>query len=113
MVRMGVTTCPKCGGELKYHGKVPRIVRTKNRATSWVKIRQLRCEQCGSFHRELPEFIFPFKQYETEVIRGVVEGLITYETLGFEDYPCEMTMLRWLAEFAGSFMEKSIFERSL
>ena len=26
---------------------------------------------------------------------GVLEGLITCETLGFEDYPCEMTMIRW------------------
>lgn len=109
MVSMDVTTCPKCGGELKYYGKVPRIVRTKNRSTSWVKIRRLRCEKCGSFHRELPDFLLPFKQYEAEVIRGVAEGLITYETLGFEDYPCEMTMLRWVAEFAGSVMEDLYF----
>ena len=30
----------------------------------------------------------------------VLEGLITCETIGFEDYPCEMTMLRWLSQKA-------------
>lgn len=97
MVSADVSICPKCGGELKYYGMVPRIVRTKNRATSWVKIRRLRCGKCGAFHREIPEFIFPFKQYEAEVIVGVLEGLITYETIGFEDYPCEGTMEYWKA----------------
>lgn len=37
-------------------------------------------------HRELPDFIFPYKQYEAEIIIGVLEGFITCETLGFEDY---------------------------
>ena len=31
----------------------------------------------------------------TNIIIGVIEGLITCETFGFEDYPCEMTMIRW------------------
>ena len=35
-----------------------------------------------------------------EVIIGVLEGLITCETLGFEDFPCEMTMFRWLSQKA-------------
>jgi hypothetical protein len=43
----------------------------------------------------LPDFIFPYKQYEADIIIGVIEGLITCDTLGFEDYPCEMTMIRW------------------
>ena len=53
-----------------------------------------------SVGRFIENFIFPYKQYESEIIRGVLEGLITCETLGFEDYPCEMTMLRWLIEFS-------------
>jgi hypothetical protein len=51
-------------------------------------------------HRELPDYILPYKQYEIEVIMGVLEGLITCETLGYEDYPCEMTMFRWLSQKA-------------
>ena len=87
--------CPGCGGELKYYDSVKRIVRTKYRRTEWIKVKRLRCRVCGEIHRVIPKFIFPYKQYEAEVIIGVIEGLISSETLGFEDYPCEMTMKRW------------------
>lgn len=63
-----------------------------------MELRRLQCVRCGKVHRELPEFIFPYKQYELEVIKGVMEGLITSDTLGFEDHPCEMTMLRWTSQ---------------
>jgi transposase len=95
MIMSNESTCPKCGGVLKYYDRVPRIVRTKRRTTTKVFLRRLRCQQCRALHRELPDFIFPYKQYEAEIIIGVVEGLITCETLGFEDYPCETTMIRW------------------
>lgn len=96
MVSDDETICPKCGGKLRYYDTVKRIVRTKRRETKWVSIRRLRCENCGSYHRELPDFIFPYKQYESELIQGVLEGLITSDTLGYEDYPCEKTMSIWL-----------------
>ena len=83
MVSMNASICPKCGGELKHYDSVQRIIRTKARRTSWMRLRRLRCVKCGTFHRALPEVLFPYKQYEAEVIRGVLEGLITYETIGF------------------------------
>ncbi|WP_418973027.1 DUF6431 domain-containing protein, partial [Allofournierella sp.] len=89
------STCPKCGGQLKYYDTVKRIVRAKYGVKNKVDIRRFRCQKCSAMHRELPDFIFPYKQYEAEIIIGVLEGLITCETLGFEDYPCEMTMIRW------------------
>jgi len=95
MITNNESICSLCGGELKYYDKVKRIVRTKYRKTYWIKIRRLKCTSCGVMHRKLPEFIFPYKQYETKVIRGVLEGLITSDTLGFENYPCETTMNRW------------------
>lgn len=87
--------CPICNGELKYYDSVNRIVRTKQRKTTYIKIRRLKCINCRSIHREIPKDIFPYKQYEAEIIIGVLDGLITPDTFGFEDYPCEMTMLRW------------------
>jgi len=96
MVKVGEITCPKCGADLKYYDTVRRTVRTKQRKVRRAYIRRLRCPVCGSIHRELPSFIFPFKQYEKEIILGVLDGLITPETLGFEDYPCEATMQYWL-----------------
>lgn len=98
MVSMDMPTCPKCGGALKYYDQVQRIVRTKNRKTRRFPMRRFRCQECKALHRELPKLIFPYKQYEAEIILGVLEGLITCETLGFEDYPCEMTMTRWMAQ---------------
>lgn len=98
MVTTNEKKCPNCGGDLKYYDKVQRIVRTKDRTSKYVEIRRFRCQECRCVHRELPEFIFPYKQYEADVIRGVVEGTITSDTLGFEDYPCEMSMIRWISQ---------------
>lgn len=95
MISDNQSICPKCGGQLKYYDHVQRLVRTKFGNKKWVAIRRLRCCKCHAVHRELPDFIFPYKQYESDIIIGVLEGLITCETLEFEDYPCEMTMIRW------------------
>lgn len=97
MVRNNISTCPTCGGKLKPYDKVLRIVRTKERKTVHIQLRRLQCSECGHIHREIPHFIYPYKQYEKAVIQGVLEGYITGETLGYEDYPCEMTMRRWLS----------------
>ena len=95
MVNDNTSICPKCGGPLKHYDTVDRIVRTKNRKIKNIKMRRLKCSKCNTVHRELPDFLFPYKQYEVEIILGVLEGFITPDTMGFEDYPCEMTMLRW------------------
>lgn len=97
MVDFGDTVCPICGGELRYYDKVQRILRTKYRRTEWLDIRRMKCKVCGKLHRELPDNIYIYKQYEADIIDGVIEGLITSDTLGFEDYPCERTMLNWIA----------------
>lgn len=99
MVSVGDTVCPRCGGYLKYYDMVKRIVRTKDRRTNYIFIRRLRCCKCGAMHRELPLFLFPYKQYEAELIFGVCNGLISSDTLGYEDYPCETTMRRWCARY--------------
>lgn len=90
--------CQKCGSHLKYYDSVSRIIRTKGRKTQHIRVRRLRCSKCRAVHRELPEFILPYKQYEAEIIKGVLEGFITPDTIGYEDYPCEMTMVRWMTQ---------------
>lgn len=95
MVNEGETLCPRCGAELKHYDTVRRIVRGKYGISRRTYVNRLRCCGCGSIHRALPSFIFPLKHYEKEIINGVLEGLITPETLGFEDYPCEATMEHW------------------
>lgn len=95
MIRENDTRCPNCHGILNYYDTVHRIIRSKSQKVRQIRIRRLKCSECGSIHREIPSTIFPYKQYEAEIIRGVLEGFITPETLGYEDYPCEMTMTRW------------------
>ncbi len=104
--------CPECGGKLKYYDTVQRLVRTKHRQSGYIELRRMKCSNCGGIHREITEDIFPYKHYEAEIIIGVVEGLITEESYGFEDYPCEMTMTRWrsqYAKFAKAIMKVFIF----
>ncbi len=98
MIISNVLICPNCGASLKFYDNVTRIVRTRKRISRYIKLRRFRCCKCGRVHRELPEDILPYKQYEAEIIRGVLEGFITPETIGYEDYPCEMTMIRWKAQ---------------
>lgn len=95
MIFYNQQNCPICDGKIKYYDRVSRIVRTKYGKITWIRIRRYRCTKCGRFHRKLPSFLFPYKQYESDIIRGVLAGWITCETLGYEDYPCEETMKRW------------------
>ena len=94
---MGNGICEICGQTLEYYDSVPRTVRFKERRTESVKVPRFRCRRCGCIHRRLPDYILPYKQYEMEIIKGVLEGLITPDTMGYEDYPCETTMVRWRA----------------
>lgn len=98
MIGEGQTVCPKCGGKLKYYDSVKRILRTKMGEKKKIIMWRLKCESCRSVHRVYPDFILPYKQYEADIIKGVLDGIITPDTLGFEDYPCETTMKRWLKE---------------
>ena len=89
------SNCPTCGGALKYYDKVKRIVRTKGGGSWRVKVKRFKCTTCNTIQRYLPDYIFPYKHYEADIIEGFLSGAITSDTLGYEDYPCEMTIKRW------------------
>ena len=99
MIPRGNLLCPCCAGRLTYFDTVKRKLWTKHRKKQIVYIPRYRCPACRTVHRVLPEIVVPYQRYEAELIRGVLEGLITVETLGYEDYPCEATMRRWLDRF--------------
>lgn len=63
MVSNDKSICQNCGSKLKRYDKVSRIVRTKGGKTSWIEIERFRCPVCGQIHRELPDYVFPYKQY--------------------------------------------------
>lgn len=89
--------CTKCNGELRHHDTVKRIVIGKRGVKKTILVEKLKCKKCGHTVRILPEGIYPHKHYEADIIEGVAEGLIDECTLGFEDYPSDMTMKRWRA----------------
>lgn len=95
MVRTNEEKCPSCGGYLRYYDKVKRMVRIEGGCKRYIKIRRMKCTSCRKLHRELPNHVLPYKQYTYEIIMGVLNGHITSDILGYEDYPCEMTMFRW------------------
>lgn len=82
---MTVGNCLMCGDKLKYYDSVRRIVRTKSRKSRWIIVPRYQCVGCRCIRRYLPDYIYPYKQYESEIIDGVIEGLITCDTVGFED----------------------------
>lgn len=96
MIIGNISSCPNCGGKLKHYDKVKRIVRTKGREAEYIDVQRSRCVDYGKTHRVLPRSLMPYKQYGSELISGVLDGCITPETLGYEDYPCEATMTRWI-----------------
>ncbi len=46
-----------------------------------------------------PDILLPYKHYETEVISGVIDDIVTPDDQDSEDYPSVSTMLYWLCWF--------------
>lgn len=95
MVYEGELFCPVCGGTLKLYDHVMRTIKIQKGVKTYIYIRRLRCTKCGRVHRELPEHIIPHIHYDKAIVNGVLNGLISPDDLEYEDYPCEMTMIRW------------------
>lgn len=53
---------------------------------------------CGHYKRDLPTYLVPFKHYTKDVIEKVKSGEVSSKDILYEDYPCEMTMLRWRSQ---------------
>lgn len=87
--------CPECAALLKHRDFKPRIMRFEGGNKHNIQIERLKCAGCCRIHNALPDCLTPFKHYCTEVISGVLAGVITSDDLDGEDYPCERTMERW------------------
>lgn len=93
MIGCNDSTCPKCGGNLKYYNKVKRISKDKGGNVSLLDIRQMVCEECKSIHRELPDSVAPYRHYNAKFIRAAIKdgGASVKEY----KYPCKATIRRW------------------
>lgn len=92
---MGVV-CDICGNKTKRYDRVLRQVKHEGGRIEWIWVCRYRCTVCNHLQRDLPAFVIRHKHYSRDVIQGVLQGFLTPYTLSCEDYPCEMTMKRWL-----------------
>lgn len=88
--------CPECRGHLCYRDSRLRIRKKEGGSAEYLVIRRFRCEDCGRYHNELPDCLVPYKHYEAEVVSGVLDGVVSPDDLDSEDFPCAMTMFRWI-----------------
>lgn len=91
--------CPCCSGAMHYRDTRLRICKKEGGEKQWLQINRLRCAECHKLHNELPDCLTPYKHYETEVIAGVLDEVVSPDDTDSEDYPCVMTMQRWLSWF--------------
>ncbi len=87
--------CPCCGTKLKYRDTRRRIMKKEGGVVVFLLLRRLYCRKCRRLHIELPACLSPYKQYDVEVIEGVIDGIVTEDDLDSENYPCAATMERW------------------
>ena len=72
-----ISYCPLCGEPLSYRDSCVRIMRLEGGMKRRFLIRRLKCSNCGRLHRELPDCLIPYKHYASEVISGVLDGIVT------------------------------------
>ena len=101
LVESSMTThmCPICQAMLSYRDSRSRICKKEGGVKEQLIIRRFHCKNCHSYHNELPDCLVPYKHYETEVISGVLDGVVQPDDLDSEDSPSFTTMLRWLQWF--------------
>ena len=90
-----ISYCPVCGEPLSYRDSCERTMRLEGGERRKFLIRRLKCSSCGRLHRELPDCLAPYKHYASEVISGVLDGIVSPDDEDSTDYPCETTMHRW------------------
>ncbi|MDD3239832.1 MAG: DUF6431 domain-containing protein [Lachnospira sp.] len=90
--------CDRCGHKMRHRDYVKRIVKSKGGVSRDIQIQRLYCKNCNHIKRELPSYLLAYKHYESEIIKGVIDGSITSNDIEYEDYPCEKTMERWRSQ---------------
>ena len=69
--------CPVCNEPMHFHGRCSRFARIETgEKRIEISIRVLRCLKCGHFHRELPDFIAPFKHLSLKLIAQIYDGTV-------------------------------------
>lgn len=92
-------SCKNCGStDLRLRRYVWRKIKDVNGMSRSVKVPQLICNNCNTTMRHLPTNLMPYKQYERDIIEGVINGSITSSLVYGGEYPSEETMKLWVRQ---------------
>src|SRR5690606_35509664 len=83
-------SCPCCGGRLKIIGSRNRKAIERSGEVKVYNIRRMRCVSCDRIHHELPDFLVPYKRYESECIEAVLTNPSQHDVAADES-----TIYRW------------------
>ena len=102
-----VKYCEKCNNLMKKYDKVNRLYKSEDGEKKFIKIQRYYCPNCRHIDRDLPDNLMPYKHCDKNIIKDVVSGKITPDTIGYEDYPCEMTMERWIKKYKSDIIDNT------
>ena len=69
---------PDCGCFMNLHGRCRRFVRRPAGLRDELSLRVLYCPKCNQYHRELPDFVVPYKHLCADIIAAIYDALDTY-----------------------------------
>lgn len=98
VISLETPVCPKCRKPLKLRDHKKRIHKLAGGKREWYMIPRMECtnEECPCrIHSCIPDNLSPNKHYDAELIEDVIDGVITSDDAGTEDYPCADTMELW------------------
>ncbi|MBR4589129.1 MAG: hypothetical protein IKO36_00580 [Bacteroidaceae bacterium] len=70
--------CPKCQSIMTIRDSYRRKVKDSYGDSYSFRLRRLYCSSCNRLHAEIPDVITAFKQYDTDTIKGVINGNIKH-----------------------------------
>lgn len=88
MIKNEFDKCPRCGGDLQPRGCVIRKVKNSRGDIFQYRLPRFSCKVCKSWHRIVPDYILPYKQYFKSVVESSPEEL-AYENVS------DSTIKRW------------------
>ena len=80
---------------MRHRDYAPRIVKFAGGVILRGKVERRYCPECRIVRRRLTNDLYPYIHYSGYIVDDVLSGRVTPDTIGYEDYPCEMTMMRW------------------
>lgn len=87
--------CPICGKPMKSHGRCKRYLRISGEKRVTLSVRVFYCPECRRYHRELPDYITPYKHLSTDMIAEIYDGTDNYDV----DDSTIIRVRKWVRKF--------------